>query len=89
MHQEDNETKVLISQINGIAEAQRLEMMNREEGVTADQQYALEQQKLEQQAREFEETLAKDREKLELERQKHEDNVRLKNKALQQQKTRK
>ena len=62
-------------------------MMNREEGVTADQQYALEQQKLEQQAREFEETLAKDREKLELERQKHEDNVRLKNKALQQQKT--
>ena len=43
MHQEDNETKVLIAQINGVAEAERLAMMNREEGVTADQQYALEQ----------------------------------------------
>lgn len=89
MHTEDNETKVLIAQINSVAEAQRLEMMNREEGVTADQQYALEQQKLEQSAREFEETLAKEREKLEFERRKHEDNIRLKNKALQQQKTKK
>lgn len=89
MHTEDNETKILVAQINSVAEAQRLEMMNREEGVTADQQFALEQQKLEQSAREFEETLAKDREKLELERRKHEDNIRLKNKALQQQKTKK
>jgi hypothetical protein len=43
MHQEDNETKILIAQINGVAEAQRLEMMNREDGITADQQYDLEQ----------------------------------------------
>jgi hypothetical protein len=84
MHQEDNETKVLIAQINGVAEAERLAMMNREEGVTADQQYALEQQKLEQDALEFEKTLEKDREKLEFERKKHEDDVRLKTKALQQ-----
>ena len=89
MHQEDNETKVLIAQINGVAEAERLAMMNREEGVTADQQYALEQQKLAQDALEFEKTLEKDREKMEFERRKHEDDVRLKTKALQQKNNRK
>ena len=36
MHQEDNDAKVLIAQINGVAEAQRLAMMNKEDGITAD-----------------------------------------------------
>lgn len=85
MHQEDNETKILIAQINGVAEAERLQMMNQEDGITADQQYALEQQKLNQEALEFEKSLEKDREKLEFEKQKHRDNVRLKDKAIQQQ----
>lgn len=30
MHQEDNETKILIAQINGIAEAQRMSIINRD-----------------------------------------------------------
>ena len=85
MHQEDNETKILIAQINGVAEAQRLAMMNKEDGITADQQFALEQQKLNQEALEFEKSLEKDREKLEFEKQKHQDDVRLKDKAIQQQ----
>jgi hypothetical protein len=89
MHKEDLEAKILIAQINGVAEAERLAMMNREEGVTADQQYALEQQKLAQDALEFEKTLEKDREKMEFERKKHEDDVRLKTKALQQKNNRK
>lgn len=46
MHQEDNETKILIAQINGVAEAQRLKMMNEDNSITADQKFALEQQKL-------------------------------------------
>lgn len=89
MHQEDNETKILIAQINGIAEAQRLKMMNEENGITSDQQYSLEQQKLEQEALEFEKTLEKDREKLEFEKQKHQDDIRLKDKAIQQQRIKK
>lgn len=84
MHQEDNETKILIAQINGVAEAQRLEMMNKEDGITSDQQFALEQQKLNQEAVEFEKSLEKDREKLEFEKKKHDDDVKLKTKALQQ-----
>jgi len=58
-------------------------MMNEDNSITTDQQYALEQQKLDIQARQFEESLQKDKEKLELERKKHEDDVALKNKALQ------
>ena len=82
MHQEDNETKILIAQINGIAEAQRLKMMNEDNSITSDQQYALEQQKLDQEAREFEASLQKDMQKLELEKQKHEDDVKLKEQAI-------
>ena len=87
MHQEDNETKILVAQINGVAEAQRLKMMNEEHGITSDQQYELEQQRLTQDALEFEKSLEKDREKLEFEKKKHEDDVRLKTKALQQKST--
>jgi hypothetical protein len=89
MHQEDNETKILIAQINGIAEAQRLKMMNEDNSITSDQKFALEQQKLDMEARQFEETLQKDKEKLELEKKKHEDDVALKNRALQQSNTKK
>lgn len=89
MHQEDNETKILVAQINGVAEAERLKMMNEENGITSDQQYVLEQQKLEQEAKEFEASLQKDKEKLEFEKKKHDDDVNLKMKALQQKNTKK
>ena len=59
-------------------------MMNEDNSITADQKFALEQQKLDIQARQFEESLQKDKEKLELEKKKHEDDVALKNRALRQ-----
>lgn len=41
MHQEDNETKILVAQINGTAEEKRYAMMQEDEGLTKEQQYQL------------------------------------------------
>lgn len=41
MHQEDNETKILVAQINSQAEEKRYAMMQEDEGMTKDQQYQL------------------------------------------------
>lgn len=46
MHQEDNQTKILVAQINSRAEEQRFSMIQSEEGVTKDQQLKLQQDQL-------------------------------------------
>jgi hypothetical protein len=75
MHQEDNETKIYVAEINSRAEADRLALMNMEHGLTSEQEIQLQEKKLEQEAKQFGEKLALDKEK-------HKDDVRLKEKQI-------
>jgi Ca-activated chloride channel family protein len=71
MHQEDNETKILVAQINSEAEAQRFAMMNHDN----DEANTIEREKLSENARQFNEKLA-------LDKQKQKDDARLKEKQI-------
>lgn len=85
MHQEDNETKIIVAEINSQAEADRLALMNEDNQITKDQKFALEQDKLEQQIKEFEATIKQQQDELALKRKAQEDEVRLKEKQIAQQ----
>lgn len=78
MHQEDNETKILIAQINGVAEQRRMSIINRD--AEKDKEY--DRLLLDEKTRQFEENLQLTNKKLDLEKQKHEDNIRLKEKEI-------
>jgi len=82
MHQEDNETKLLVAQINSQAEADRLALMNEEQGLTRAEEAEYKQQELSQSAKEFEAKMKQESDKLAFERKKHEDDVRLKEKQI-------
>jgi hypothetical protein len=84
MHQEDNETKILVAQINSRAEEQRFAIMQEENGMTREQEVTLKQSELEQRKREFAETLKQNKAKLDLEVKKHNDDVALKRQQLRQ-----
>ena len=71
MHQEDNETKILVAQINSEAEAQRFAMMNHDNAEAND----IEREKMAETARQFNEKLA-------LEKKKQADDARLKEKQI-------
>lgn len=76
MHQEDNETKILVAQINSEAEAQRFAMMNHDNAEAND----IEREKMAETARQFNEKLA-------LEKKKQADDARLKEKQINKIKT--
>jgi Ca-activated chloride channel family protein len=59
MHQEDNETKILVAQINSEAEAQRFAMMNHDNAEAND----IEREKMAETARQFNEKLALEKKK--------------------------
>lgn len=82
INQENNETKILVAQINSQAEADRLTLMNEEQGLTRAEEAAYKREELAQKAVEFEAKLQQDNEKMEFEKQKHEDDVRLKEKQI-------
>ena len=75
MHKEDNETKILVAQIGGQAEAERLAIINHEDGLTKGEELKLEREKLGENARQFNEKIA-------LEKQKQQDDARLKEKQI-------
>ena len=75
MHQENNETKLMVAEINSQAEAARLTLMNEEQGLTRAEEAEYKQMELTQSAKEFDAKLA-------LDRQKHEDDVRLKEQQI-------
>jgi hypothetical protein len=85
MHQEDNETKILVAQINAQAEAQRFAMMNHDN----DEANTIEREKLAETARQFDAKIKQDNAKLELEKQKAKDDARLKEKQINKQSTNK
>ena len=60
MHQEDNETKILVAQINSQAEAQRFAMMNHDN----EEANTLEREKMSENARQFDAKLRLDEKKL-------------------------
>jgi len=76
MHQEDNETKLLVAQINSVAESQRFAMMNHDN----DEANTLEREKIAEGARQFNEKLA-------LDKKKAADDARLKEKQINKTKT--
>ncbi len=75
MHQEDNETQLLVAQINSQAEADRLALMNEENGITREKEMDFKKQQLDLDAKQFNAKLAFDRSK-------HQDDVRLKEKQI-------
>ena len=78
MHQEDNQTKVLVAQINSVAEADRLALMNHDN----DEANTLEREKIAENARQFDE-------RLKLDAQKAKDDVRIKEKQINKQSNKK
>ena len=71
MHQEDNETKLLVAQINSVAESQRFSMMNHDN----DEANTIEREKIAENARQFNEKLA-------LDKKKQADDVKIKEKQI-------
>ena len=71
-NQRDNETKLLVAQINSVAESQRFAMMNHDN----EEANTLEREKMAETARQF-------NEKLSLDKQKQKDDARLKEKEIQ------
>ena len=60
MHQEDNEVRILVAQINSVAEQQRMSIMNHDN----DEANVIEREKMSEAARQFDAKLALDKEKL-------------------------
>ena len=75
MHQEDNEIKLLVAQINASAEEKRFAMIQEENGMTKQQEIEYKDKQLDLDAKQF-------AEKLQLDAQKHKDDVRLKEKQI-------
>ena len=89
MHQEDNETKLLVAQVNSEAEAQRFAMMNHDN----DEANTLEREKMAEQARQFDKQLQQNakqfNDKLALDKKKQQDDARLKEKQISKSTTKK
>lgn len=75
MHKEDNETKILVAQINSKAEADRLALVGGSDALSQQQQLQLEQEKLSENARQFDAKLA-------LDKQKQADTIRIQERQL-------
>lgn len=53
MNRENNETKILVANINSVAEQQRMEIINHEDGLTKEQELELKKQEMAQKSEEF------------------------------------
>lgn len=73
MNVRDNETKILIAQMNNLASTEELDDTDHDEGA---------KEKLLEDMRQFNERLALDKEKLDLDKKKHQDDVKLKTKQI-------
>ena len=75
MHKEDNETKILVAQINASAEWDRYAMIQEENGITKQQELEFKNKQLELDSKQFDA-------KLKLDQQKHKDDIAIKEKQL-------
>ena len=85
MHQEDNETKILVAEINSKAEADRLALMNHDNAEANE----FTRQELEEKKRQFDAKMKQDAAKLDLDKQKHKDDVILREKQINNSKSKK
>lgn len=80
MHQEQIEADILIAQINSEAEKERMSIMNNDALDTTEQQ----NKELQEKMRQFDAKLKHDSAKLEFDKQKHRDDIKIKEKQLKQ-----
>lgn len=80
INRNNNETKLLVAQINSQAESQRYALMN--QGTVADNDQK--ERKLNEQVRQFDERMKQQADKLSFDIKKHDDEVRLKERQLKQ-----
>lgn len=78
INQENNETKILVAQINSEAEEKRFAIMSGD----TDGQNALENRKIDEQIRQFDAKMKNEANKLKLDEQKHKDDLRIKEKQI-------
>ena len=82
MHQENNETQILIAKINSIAEQQRMSIMNHDNAEAND----IEREKMSEEARQFDAKLREEskhfNDKLALDKKRQQDDARLKEKQI-------
>lgn len=81
MHKEDNETKILVAQINGQAEATRLALINND----TEASNAITNKKIEAQIEQFNQKTQQEANRLEFEKRKHADDVSLKRQQMARQ----
>ena len=77
MHQEDNQTKILVAEINASAEWDRYAMIQEENGITKQQELEFKNKQLDLDAKQFDAKLKQDI-------QKHKDDISIKEKQLRQ-----
>lgn len=89
MNSENNETKIIVAEINSQAEADRLAMMNQDDGIQEPEVSEESKANLMQKMKEFDEKMKLEREKLAFEKQKHQEDNALKDKiSIRQSKNR-
>ena len=82
MNSENNETKIIVAEINSQAEADRLAMMNHDDGIQEPEFSQEAKAKLLENMRQFDERLKLDRERLAFDKSKAKTDAELKRKQL-------
>ena len=85
MNSENNETKIIVAEINSQAEADRLAMMNNDDGIEEPEFTEEARANLLEKMREFDQKLKLDREKLGFEKKKHKEDLAMKDQISKRQ----
>ena len=85
MNSENNETKIIVAEINSQAEADRLALMNHDDGIEETEPSEEARANLLEKMREFDQKLKLDREKLTFEKKKHKEDLALKDQISKRQ----
>ena len=85
MNSENNETKIIVAEINSQAEADRLAMMNNDDGIEEPEFTEEARANLLEKMREFDQRLKLDREKLGFEKKKHKEDLAMKDQICKRQ----
>ena len=85
MNSENNETKIIVAEINSQAEADRLAMMNHDDGIEEPEFTEEARANLLEKMREFDQKLKLDREKLGFEKKKHKEDLAMKDQISKRQ----
>lgn len=87
MNSENNETKIIVAEINSQAEADRLAMMNQDDGIEEPEFTEEARANLLEKMRQFDERLKLDRERLNFDKKKAETDASIKRQSLKKKST--